>query len=113
MSTDVQNPDRITMSQKERDTLKIMHGFLSGKRTQAERHACSSAVSDTSDASNVTSRPTETRPSFTACVASPPTTASMTTFAARSSLPTGVPIPTSAPPSASGRIEARDRRRVQ
>jgi transposase len=29
-------PDRITMSQKERDVLKIMHGVLAGERTQAE-----------------------------------------------------------------------------
>src|SRR5580692_7392897 len=36
MSTDVPTPDRIPMSQKERDVLKIMHGVLSGERTQAE-----------------------------------------------------------------------------
>ena len=36
MSIDVQNTDRIAMSQKERDVLKIMHGVLSGERTQAE-----------------------------------------------------------------------------
>jgi Helix-turn-helix domain len=29
-------PDRIAMSQKERDTLKVMHGVLAGERTQAE-----------------------------------------------------------------------------
>jgi hypothetical protein len=29
-------PDRIAMSQKERDTLKVMYGVLAGERTQAE-----------------------------------------------------------------------------
>jgi hypothetical protein len=36
MTIDVQSTDRIPMSQKERDVLKIMHGVLSGERTQAE-----------------------------------------------------------------------------
>src|SRR5262245_565766 len=36
MSTDVPTPDRIVMSQKERDVLKILHGVLRGERTQAE-----------------------------------------------------------------------------
>jgi len=36
MSIDVPTPDRIPMSQKERDVLKIMHAVLSGERTQAE-----------------------------------------------------------------------------
>ena len=36
MSIDVLTPDRITMSQKERDVLKIMHAVLRGERTQAE-----------------------------------------------------------------------------
>ena len=36
MTIDVQSTDRITMSQKERDVLKIMHGLLNGERTQAE-----------------------------------------------------------------------------
>jgi hypothetical protein len=36
MSIDVQTPDRIAMSQKERDVLKILHGVLRGERTQAE-----------------------------------------------------------------------------
>src|SRR5271170_3251692 len=36
MTIDVQRADRISMSQKERDVLKIMHGVLSGERTQAE-----------------------------------------------------------------------------
>src|SRR5665213_4624503 len=36
MSTDVPTPDRIPMSQRERDVLKIMHGVLAGERTQAE-----------------------------------------------------------------------------
>jgi hypothetical protein len=36
MSIDVQSADRIPMSQKERDVLKIMHGVLAGERTQAE-----------------------------------------------------------------------------
>ena len=35
MTTDVQ-PDRIAMSQKERDVLKVMQGVIEGKRTQAE-----------------------------------------------------------------------------
>lgn len=36
MSIDVLTPDRIPMSQKERDVLKIMHAVLAGERTQAE-----------------------------------------------------------------------------
>jgi transposase len=36
MSIDVPAPDRIAMSQKERDVLKILQGVLDGKRTQAE-----------------------------------------------------------------------------
>jgi len=36
MSIDVPNPDRIPMSQKERDVLKILHAVLAGQRTQAE-----------------------------------------------------------------------------
>src|SRR6516164_8431326 len=36
MTIDALLPDRITMSQKERDVLKIMHGVLAGERTQAE-----------------------------------------------------------------------------
>src|SRR5215468_4236544 len=36
MSIDVFTPDRIPMSQKERDVLKIMHAVLRGERTQAE-----------------------------------------------------------------------------
>ena len=35
MTTDVQ-PDRVAMSQRERDVLKVMQGVLDGKRTQAE-----------------------------------------------------------------------------
>lgn len=35
MTTDVQ-PDRVEMSQRERDVLKVMQGVLEGKRTQAE-----------------------------------------------------------------------------
>jgi Winged helix-turn helix len=36
MAIDVFTPDRIPMSQKERDVLKILHGLLQGERTQAE-----------------------------------------------------------------------------
>jgi hypothetical protein len=36
MSTDVPAPDRIPMSQKERDALKVLHGVLRGERSQAE-----------------------------------------------------------------------------
>src|SRR5215472_2899499 len=36
MSMSVLTPDRIAMSQKERDVLKIMHAVLRGERTQAE-----------------------------------------------------------------------------
>src|SRR5215468_7514962 len=36
MSIDVPTPDRIAMSQKERDALKVLHGVLRGERTQAE-----------------------------------------------------------------------------
>ena len=36
MSIDVPATDRIAMSQKERDVLKILHGVLAGERTQAE-----------------------------------------------------------------------------
>jgi Winged helix-turn helix len=36
MPIDVPNPDRILMSQKERDVLKVMHAVLRGERTQAE-----------------------------------------------------------------------------
>jgi hypothetical protein len=36
MTIRVQSTDRIPMSQKERDVLKVMHGVLSGERTQAE-----------------------------------------------------------------------------
>ena len=32
----VPNADRIAMSQKERDVLKVLHGILAGQRTQAE-----------------------------------------------------------------------------
>ena len=35
MTTDVQ-PDRMAMSQRERDVLKVMQGVIEGKRTQAE-----------------------------------------------------------------------------
>jgi Helix-turn-helix domain len=36
MSIDVLTADRISMSQKERDVLKVMHAVLRGERTQAE-----------------------------------------------------------------------------
>ena len=36
MSISVFSHDRIPMSQKERDVLKIMHAVLRGERTQAE-----------------------------------------------------------------------------
>src|SRR6476646_4750901 len=36
MSTSVQKSDRIEMSQRERDVLKVMHPVLRGERTQAE-----------------------------------------------------------------------------
>src|SRR4051794_23705515 len=36
MSTDVPTPDRIAMSQRERDVLTVMRGVLDGQRTQAE-----------------------------------------------------------------------------
>src|SRR3954471_15228859 len=36
MAIDVPTPDRIPMSQKERDVLKVMHSVLKGERTQAE-----------------------------------------------------------------------------
>ena len=36
MSIDVLAADRIAMSQKERDVLKVLHGVLNGERTQAE-----------------------------------------------------------------------------
>src|ERR1700691_300360 len=36
MPIDVPTPDRIPMSQGERDVLKIMHAVLDGERTQAE-----------------------------------------------------------------------------
>src|SRR5438105_1241551 len=36
MSIDVPMPDRIPMSQKERDALKVLHAVLQGERTQAE-----------------------------------------------------------------------------
>jgi Winged helix-turn helix len=36
MSIDVPTPDRIAMSQKERDVLKMLHGVLHGQRTQAQ-----------------------------------------------------------------------------
>jgi hypothetical protein len=36
MSIDVLTTDRIFMSQKERDVLKVLHGVLEGERTQAE-----------------------------------------------------------------------------
>jgi hypothetical protein len=36
MSIDVPKPDRILMSQRERDILKILHAVRSGQRTQAE-----------------------------------------------------------------------------
>src|SRR3954467_4921197 len=36
MPIDVPNPDRIAMSQRERDVLKILHPVLQGQRTQAE-----------------------------------------------------------------------------
>src|SRR5437867_2654319 len=36
MAIDVFTADRIPMSQKERDVLKILHGVLQGERTQAE-----------------------------------------------------------------------------
>jgi hypothetical protein len=36
MTIAVPNADRIAMSQKERDVLKILHGVLSGQRTQVE-----------------------------------------------------------------------------
>src|SRR4029077_16444437 len=36
MSTAILTLDRITMSQKERDVLKVVHGVLRGERSQAE-----------------------------------------------------------------------------
>ena len=36
MSISVLSPDRISMSQKERAVLKIMHAVVRGERTQAE-----------------------------------------------------------------------------
>jgi hypothetical protein len=36
MFIDVQSPDRIAMSQRERDVLKVLHTVQSGQRTQAE-----------------------------------------------------------------------------
>ena len=36
MSISVLSHDRIPMSQKERDVLKILHAVLGGERTQAE-----------------------------------------------------------------------------
>src|SRR5262249_15284063 len=36
MAIDVPTPDRIPMSQKERDVLKVLHGVLRGERSQAE-----------------------------------------------------------------------------
>src|SRR5687768_8532687 len=39
MSTGVQNPDRIEMSQRERDVLKVMQPVLRGERTQAQAAA--------------------------------------------------------------------------
>jgi transposase len=36
MAIDVPTPDRIPMSQKERDVLKVLHAVLRGERTQAE-----------------------------------------------------------------------------
>jgi hypothetical protein len=36
MSIDVPTPDRILMSQRERDVLKVMHAVLRDERTQAE-----------------------------------------------------------------------------
>ncbi len=36
MTIDVLTPDRIPMSQKERDTLKVLHTVQQGQRTQAE-----------------------------------------------------------------------------
>src|SRR4051812_9659176 len=39
MSTSVQNPDRIEMSQRERDVLKVMQPVLQGERTQAKAAA--------------------------------------------------------------------------
>src|SRR5436305_6312685 len=36
MPIDVPTPDRIPMSQRERDVLEILHAVLSGQRTQAE-----------------------------------------------------------------------------
>src|SRR5947209_4912435 len=36
MPIDVPTPDRIAMSQKERDALKVLHAVLRGERTQAE-----------------------------------------------------------------------------
>jgi hypothetical protein len=36
MSADVPTPDRIPMSQKERDVLKVLHAVLAGERSQAE-----------------------------------------------------------------------------
>src|SRR5262249_181831 len=40
MSSDVLASDRIPMSQKERDVLKIMHGVLHGERPQPEAAGC-------------------------------------------------------------------------
>src|SRR4051812_193278 len=36
MPIDVFTPDRIAMSQKERDVLKVLHSILQGERSQAE-----------------------------------------------------------------------------
>ena len=36
MPIDVPTPDRIAMSQKERDVLKTLHGVLQGEQTQAQ-----------------------------------------------------------------------------
>src|SRR5437764_4772734 len=36
MAIDVPTPDRVPMSQKERDVLKVLHGVLAGERSQAD-----------------------------------------------------------------------------
>ena len=57
MSIDVLATDRITMSQKERDVLKILHGVLQGERSPSDAAQwTAAAVSPQSCGETVTKR---------------------------------------------------------
>ena len=99
MSTASDEGDRIPMSQRERDRLRVLHSVLEGQRTQVEAAGCCGSPPARSAGCCCACNMAAMRPSSMACVASPPTTAWMPSSANVSFGPTARTTPTSAPPS--------------